>query len=368
MQLKAKQDTPIQPTLSEHGICSEEVLTFIDGKLVPETATAKKSQKLEIIYFKHGKPEKGKESPKPRKYARCKCGAAPIYFAPHLGRHFCKKHFLEYFEKKARKEIREKKLIRKNEKIALGLSGGKDSFSMLHFLSSLKKSLPFHLTAITIDEGIKGYREHTISRAKKEAKKLKVPHKTYSFKKELGTDLDSLAKEGKANCSACAVLRRRLLNAKAREMGASKLIIAHNLDDTAQTVLLNAIRNEPLRFARLEEPLISTERFVRRIKPFAALSEKETAAYATLKGYDFGKGARTCPYVQNAIRKFLRHQLNLLEESYPGSKLRLLSSGSFLQSAIREKFKGRDLEINSCEVCGEPCAGKICKACRLLAL
>jgi len=367
MRLKVKSETSIQKLLSEMGICSQEVLTFIDGKLVPETPTAKKGQEVSIIYFKHGAPQSGSALHKQRRYEKCECGGNPVYFAPHIGRHFCKKHFLEYFEKKARTEIRQKDLIRKNEKIALGLSGGKDSFSMLHFLSHLKEDLPFDFFAITIDEGVHGYREHTIGRAKKFCKKLRIKHYIYTFKKEEGVSLDSLSKEGKANCSVCAVLRRRLLNSKARKLGASKLIIAHNLDDTAQTVLLNVIRNEPLRFARMEEPLIQSKSFVPRIKPFATLSEKEVATYAYLHGYDYGEGACCCPYVQHAIRRFIRHQLNLMEEAYPSTKLRIAASGRTIQDAIRKTIPKEKLKINACGICGEPSAGAVCKACSALS-
>ncbi|MCX6768927.1 MAG: TIGR00269 family protein [Candidatus Micrarchaeota archaeon] len=366
MLLKLKSGTPIQKLLQEMGICSQEVLVFIDGKISPETSIAKKGQKVSIIYFKHGAPQSGSALHKQRKYEKCECGGIPVYFAPHLGRHFCKKHFLEYFEKKARTEIRQKNLIKKGEKIALGLSGGKDSFSMLHFLSHLKGALPFQFFAITIDEGVKGYREHTINRAKKFCKKLKVKHHVYTFEKEEGITLDSLSKEGKANCSVCAVLRRRLLNSKARKLGASKLIIAHNLDDTAQTVLLNVVRNEPLRFARMEEPLVQSKSLIQRIKPFATLSEKEVATYAYLHGYDYGEGACCCPYVQHAIRRFIRHQLNLMEEAYPSTKLRIAASGHTLQKAIRETIPKEKLKINSCEICGEPSSGHICKACSVL--
>ncbi|MEW5996735.1 MAG: TIGR00269 family protein [Candidatus Micrarchaeota archaeon] len=366
MQLKLKSNTSIQNLLKEYGICSQEVLVFTDGKLVPETSIAKKGQEVSIIYFKHGAPQSGSALHKQRKYEECECGGIPVYYAPHIGRHFCKKHFLEYFEKKAKLEIRQKNLIKKNEKIALALSGGKDSFSMLHFLSHLKEALPFQFFAITIDEGVRGYREHTINRAKKFCKKLKVKHYIYTFGKEEGVTLDSLAKEGKANCSVCAVLRRRLLNSKARKLGASKLIIAHNLDDTAQTILLNVIRNEPLRFARMEEPLVQSKSFVPRIKPFATLPEREVATYANLHGYDYGEGACCCPYVQHAIRRFIRHQLNLMEEAYPSTKLRIAASGNAIMGAIRKSIPKEKLRINSCGICGEPSAREICKSCGFL--
>ena len=79
-----------------------------------------------------------------------------------------------------------------------------------------------------------------------------------TFKDEIGFTLGELVRKTRTNapCSYCGVIRRRILNKKARELKADKLAIGHTLDDTVQTVLMNLMRNEPLRLVRYMEPLI----------------------------------------------------------------------------------------------------------------
>src|SRR3989338_7988327 len=81
----------------------------------------------------------------------------------HKGNKLCKTHFMEYFESKVFKTIREFDLIGKKEHLGVAVSGGKDSLTVLHLLSKLSKQNPkIKLTAILINEGIKGYRDKTI--------------------------------------------------------------------------------------------------------------------------------------------------------------------------------------------------------------
>ena len=99
----------------------------------------------------------------------------------------CKKHFINYFENKVFKTIRQFDLIGKKENLGVAISGGKDSLTLLHIFNKLSKQNPkIKLTAILIDEGIKGYRDKTIKTAKKFCSKNKIKLKIYSFKNEFG--------------------------------------------------------------------------------------------------------------------------------------------------------------------------------------
>ena len=377
MRVKASGGGALSDMLAELGICSEEVLLFLDGKLVPETAHTEKGQTIDIIRTKHGWDSNiapGKNIPKPDstntsagglKNTCSSCGKPAVAYLPAMRRHYCASHFNEYFEKKVKRSIRERGMIKKGEKVALGLSGGKDSTSMLHSLSKVRKSLPFELIAITIDEGIKGYRDSTIANAEKEAKALGVEHHVFSFKDEYGKTLDSLLKgTDKPGCSVCGVLRRRLLNKKARELGATKLAIAHNLDDLVQTIMLNLMRNEPLRFSRMELPLVENPKLVPRIKPQMMLTEKEVSVYAVLHGHEFGP-ACCCPHVEGAMRKQVKGHMNSLEEKFPGTKAKMAAAFFAVQKDMRRGMEG-EYEMGSCSKCGEPSAEGTCMACRML--
>jgi len=266
-------------------------------------------------------------------------------------------------------------MLRKGDRVAVGLSGGKDSCVMLHLLHRISKSLPFELFAITIDEGIAGYRSKTLQVAKNECKKLGVPLAVVEFRKEFGSTLDKLLKlkgEGRA-CSYCGVMRRYALNKCARKLGATKLAIGHNSDDVAQTVMMNLMRNEqPGRMGRFGPVAgaVEDEAFVKRIKPLFTTPERDVAAYAIMK--DIEIEFSECPYATFAFRQYVRQMLNAAEEKYPGTKLNIvrafLSQNQLMLEGARSRIEksGEKGKVGKCASCGEPTSGKTCNLCALL--
>jgi len=300
---------------------------------------------------------------------RCgECKRGSVVFLPYRNVNLCKRHFLELFERRVKKTIREFHLLKKGEHVALGLSGGKDSTVLLHMLKRISKVLPIRLTAVTVDEGIKGYRRKTITDAQRECKKLGVKHVVVSFKDAFGFSLDEVVKKvGKSkSCSYCGVLRRYLINRECRRMGADKLAIAHNLDDMAQTVLMNIMRNEPMRLARFgaKSGITDNPYFIPRIKPLIRIPEKECAAYALLMGMDICY--ERCPYAPSAFRERVRRQLNEMEEEYPGTKSRVLNSLLSMQKALSKEAEGKKARILRCTKCGEPSSTHVCMCCKML--
>lgn len=297
-----------------------------------------------------------------------RCNAVSSVYLPYSKIHLCRAHFFELIERRFRATVRENKLIQKGDRIAVGLSGGKDSTVLLHLLASLRKSLPFELVAITVDEGIAGYRAPTLAVAKREAKKLKVKHAVVSFKNEAGRTLDRLLKDNQdaLPCSYCGVIRRQLLNKAARKLGADKIAIGHNLDDVAQTVFMNLMRNEPLRLVRFGEPLVEDEAFISRIRPLMRIPEREIAMYAMLKGIhiDF----RECPYAHSALRQDVRGMLNDLEEKHPGTKYKIFNSFTLMHAWMRKGIGETGFKLAKCADCGEPFSGKgkLCMYCMMV--
>ncbi|MBS3067298.1 TIGR00269 family protein [Candidatus Micrarchaeota archaeon] len=297
------------------------------------------------------------------------CKSPAIIYLPYSKTHLCEKHFKEMFDKRIRATIREFAMIKRNERIAVGLSGGKDSCVLLYSLARLRETLPFEIIAITIDEGIEGYRNKTLEFAKAECKKLGIEHHTFSYKKEVGLSLDEIMKkkgEEEIPCSYCGVMRRRLLNNAARELNADKLALGHNLDDIAQTVLMNIMRNEPQRLARLNEPLVEDEKFVPRIRPLMRTPEKEVAVYALTSGIEID--FQECPYARHAFRAHVREQLNETEEKYTGTKFKIVNSFFAMEKALRKGLAedGEKLEMKYCKQCKEPSANEICVFCGMI--
>lgn len=278
---------------------------------------------------------------------------------------YCEKHFEVYFQKKVFSTVREFKLIKNGERVVVALSGGKDSVVLLHMLHRLRQKHPFRLEALLIDEGIAGYRAKTIKVAKEECKKLGVRLKILSFEKEFSKKLDKMLKKRMRSgaCTYCGVLRRRLINKGSRGLKADKVAIGHNIDDVAQTVLLNMFRNEPDRMLRFGPgaDMKKSEGLIRRIQPLIRCSELEIALWAELNEIKIDH--ISCPYADEAMRQHVRKILNETEDRYHGTKIRLFKSLLGLQRSGEKKKKKK---LYECVECSELSSTKICVGCRLL--
>lgn len=305
--------------------------------------------------------------------ACAKCGKMAAITLRYMNSDFCQPHFTRFFESRFKRTVREYRMLKKGDRVAVGLSGGKDSCVMLHLLHKISQSLPIGLFAITIDEGIAGYRNRTLEVAKGECEKLCVPLKVISFREEFDSSLDALLrKKGEArSCSYCGVMRRHLLNKAAREMNADKLAIGHNSDDVAQTVMMNFMRNEPERLARFGpvSGIVDDESFVPRIKPLFLTPERDVAAYAMMKGIEID--FQECPYARHAMRQYVRTMLNEAEGKYPATKLRIVRAFLSQHELLAEGAKGRLSakgrgSVGKCGICGEPTSKEVCSLCLML--
>ena len=292
-----------------------------------------------------------------------------VYFRPYSGERLCKKCFIESIEEKTRATISKYEMFEFDDRIAVGVSGGKDSTSLLYVLEKIEREFPKStLVAVTVDEGIKGYRDEALKIARKNCEKLGVEHHIVSFKELFGYKLDEiveLMKKREAElspCAYCGVLRRRALNIAARQVDADKLATAHSLDDEVQTILINILHGDPLRLARAKPVTEEVhEKLVRRVKPFCEIPEREIAFYAYLKNIKFQ--SFPCPYAPQALRSEIRIILNRLEERHPGMKYTIFRSIERIRPALERMA---EKELKECRICGEPTTGEICKVCELL--
>lgn len=290
------------------------------------------------------------------------CQEKPVIRLPNSNIYQCKKCFNRYFEKKVRKTIRMYKLIDKEDVIGIAASGGKDSMTTLYILSKILKPRNQKIIALAIDEGIEGYRDLTF--LENFCKNNKIKLHTFSYKQEFNKTLDSMLKlVNEKPCSICGVFRRYLLNTKAKKLGVTKLATGHNLDDEAQTILMNQFRRNISASARLG-PItgtISDERFIRRIKPLYFLTEREVAVFAIIN--DLKDDYNECPNAALSYRCNIRDMLNDLEVKYPGTKHSIVNSFIEIQPMLRKFFNLK--KIKTCKLCSEPCSQEICQACKL---
>jgi uncharacterized protein (TIGR00269 family) len=253
-------------------------------------------------------------------------------------------------------------MIAPGDIVAVGLSGGKDSTALLMILKELLPSWEdVRLVAVTVDEGISGYREETVRSADLLARTLGVEHRHVTFPDLFGDSLDGiLAGREPQACTICGILRKKALAGAARDAGATKLATGHNLDDEAQSVLMNVLRGDLRRLVR-DSSADSSGRFIPRIKPLMGVSEKEIAAYLLLR--DAWADLPECPYARHALRREVRSELASLEYRYPGTMLRLMESKGKIEHACPGAVAAEPLR--SCSECGDPCSGELCQFCQL---
>ncbi len=292
----------------------------------------------------------------------------PVFTRPYSGESLCEGCFCRSVEDKVRATLSKYEMLEPDDRTMVAVSGGKDSVTLLHILAKIEKAFPqAELRAVTVDEGIKGYRDEALKVAAKSCRRLGIDQVVVSFKDMYGYKLDEIVpmtrQKGLSPCSYCGVLRRRTLNTAAREAGADKLATAHNLDDETQTMILNILHGDAPRIARVKPVLDEVHPgLVRRIKPLCQVPEREVALYAYLKGIEFQ--SIPCPYAGTALRSDVRTMLNRMEEKHPGTKFTVFRSIERIRPALEAVAK--EAGIQECRLCGEPTAGEVCRPCQML--
>ena len=294
-----------------------------------------------------------------------KCPSPAVDFIKYMGQHLCALHFQEFVEYRVKRDVRKQGPYPAGSRIAVALSGGKDSCVTLQLLHGIFRTNPkVAVEAILVDEGIHGYRDQTIPLARELCERLGVPLHIASYKDAVGLTLDELVarKPMALPCTYCGVLRRRALNTTAKRIGATHLATGHNLDDTAQTILMNQLRGDVERLARLGPHKRVQPGLVPRLLPLRSIPEREVALYAYLAGLPVHHG--DCPHSSDATRGKYRDLHLKLEADEPGTRHALVAGYDRMAAALASAFK--PAELGQCGTCGEPTQHGRCKACLLL--
>ncbi len=273
---------------------------------------------------------------------------------------------MDFFETKVFKEFRKQVDLGRGKDIGVAVSGGKDSIVALRTIHKiLEDRRDSRLFGITIDEGIEGYRPKSLDIAEREYEKLGIDYEIRSYEEEFGMTLDEMMQleDIAMPCSVCGVLRRWMMNTLAKKADLDLLATGLNLDDTAQTIMMNFCRSDMKSMARLAPHDNVKEGLVPRINPLRKVTEKEAYLYALLS--DMEVHEQECPYADTALRGLYRDVIGQLEDNTPGVKFSILSSYEKIKEPVRERYEGEgDLEM--CDDCGEPAMGERCKACEML--
>ncbi len=273
--------------------------------------------------------------------------------------------FMEGIERKVRKTISKHKLFSSNDKIVVAVSGGKDSTVCLHIL----KKLGYNVEAVIIDVGIGDYTDKNLKNLREICKSIGVKLNEISLMESYGKNLLSIKSSADLKglnysyCMLCGTFKKYMLNKFAKDKGFDYVATGHNLDDESEAFMMNLFRSDYSRAERQgpKSSEIKSVAFVPRVKPLFFVSNKETRRYCELLGFQIN--FEPCPCSSDAHRRKFRNMLNKMEEENPQIKSCIIN---FLEK-MKENAKEQDFgSPNSCESCGEPCSGKICKRCEIM--
>lgn len=223
--------------------------------------------------------------------------------------------------RKVTRTIVDDALIEDGDRVLVGLSGGKDSWALMHLLDVLRQRAPIHFTlvALTIDSGYPEFQHDLIRRTCDERG---WEHRTEHT--SIGTAIDDLLDPADTPCSLCARLRRGVLYRIADEMGATKIALGHHADDFIETLLLNiffagVIKAMPTR-------LVSDDGRHVVIRPLACVSEDEIRAYTTWAGLPVV--GCCCPACGDLAlqRQRVKRLIFDLDREHPGVKQSMLKA------------------------------------------
>ncbi len=314
-----------------------------------------------------------------------KCDRDAVMHAAYSGAHLCDDHFRRSVEKRVRRRIREDDLLSSDatpddpETWLVGLSGGKDSVVLAQILDDTFGRDPrVEIIALTVHEGIEGYRDASLEACRELAADLDMRHEVVTYEDELGVRMDDVVEkdpENMAACAYCGVFRRDLLEAYAEAFGADKLLTGHNLDDEAETALMNFLEGDVDQIAKHFDASLGgfddraeSDHFVPRAKPLRDVPEKEVALYAHLR--DLPAHITECPHASEAYRGEIQDLMLELEENHPGTRHSIMAGYERLAELAARERDGEDADddatLGECERCGSTTAGDVCRKCRLV--
>lgn len=218
-----------------------------------------------------------------------------------------------------RRGVDDYNMIEEGDKIAVGISGGKDSLALLCSLAYLRRFYPkkFELIAITIDMGFEGGMDFTPVRELCE--KLDVPY--HIIPTEISKIIFDVRKETNP-CSLCAKMRRGALHNAAKELGCNSVALGHHFDDVVETFMLNLFFEGRL---GCFSPVTYLSRVgVKLIRPLLYMPEKDVVEFA--KKNELPVVESKCPADKNTEREEMKTLLRTLERENKGLRYRIFGA------------------------------------------
>lgn len=214
-----------------------------------------------------------------------------------------------------RKAVDEYNMIQEGDHITVGISGGKDSLTLLYALHGLKRFYPnrFELSALTVDLG---FEETDFSPIQNLCDELEIPY--HIVKSEIAHILFDVRKETNP-CSLCAKMRKGALNEQAKAIGANKVAYAHHKDDIIETMLLSLIYEG--RFHSFSPKTYLDRMDLTVIRPMMFVDEADVIGFKNK--YDLPVVSNPCPVDGFTKRQYTKDLLRQLNQENPGVRERM---------------------------------------------
>lgn len=298
-----------------------------------------------------------------------KCRVCRGKAAVEVRRHnaaFCREHFVAHFHEQVRRAVEKLAMFGPDDRVLVAVSGGKDSLALWDVLLETG----YRADGLYLALGIGEYSDESREKAEKFAAGREAELVVVDVPKDYGFDMPVGSRAaGRSACSACGLSKRYLMNQAALERGYDVVATGHNLDDEAAVLFGNLLSWNVEALGRQRPVLPGGSGFVKKVKPLVRLAERETAAYAVLRGIDYI--VEECPLVAGSTGLGHKEALNEVEAASPGSKHRLYFG--FLEHGL-DRFAVSDddvtggADVHPCARCGAPTTAEVCAFCRLQAL
>ncbi|MFX1295123.1 MAG: TIGR00269 family protein [Promethearchaeota archaeon] len=299
-----------------------------------------------------------------------KCGRSASIHLPMYRLNLCSDHFFDFIRNKMKKIIQKYKLINPYERVAVALSGGKDSTVLLHLLNSIY-SETLDLIGLHINLGITpvDYSKNSYQLAKELCNKLDREFVCVDLRKQYRISMD-LVKENEKSlkrplCSICGIFKRYLLNRYSLKLNCDKLATGHVRDDEASVLLMNIFRGNTEHLIRTGPNLIADKTtMITRIKPLYEISEQETIVYAQFGNLNIQDGE--CPYSKGALSIKYKKFFHNFETDIPGiENIFLQNFNKKILVPLKEYYQKPNDRINRCIQCDGPTSKEICAFCKI---
>ncbi len=218
-----------------------------------------------------------------------------------------------------RRALDDYEMIRPGDKIAVGVSAGKDSLTLLCAMAELRRfyPVPFELCAVTVDMGFEGGMDFAPIQSL--CDELGVPY--HITRTEIAKIIFEVRKE-KSPCSLCAKMRRGALHRAAKELGCNVVALGHHFDDAVETFMLNLFFEG--RIGCFSPVTYLSRMDLRMIRPMVYLPEKDVRYFASKADLPVIKSP--CPADGNTQREEMKQLLSRLDREHPGLRYRIFGA------------------------------------------